>query len=259
LWKGQVGVAPAPDSAKGWVTHFDDFIGSYNVPTADTAFDRYAAFSENSGTVATTPGAGGILRLTTGATADNATSFGLAGLSGIGSIGVGSPGALTSLGTRMIFEARIRVASVADAVRSFFVGLGAAGSVANDGCITDAHVVGAKSVIGFASIDADGDSLTTYYNVASGTLQTIAANASAIEADTWYKVGMIYDPSGPDSKKLRFFFDGVELPTGLTKAQIEAAAFPGGTLLAPFAEVKTDAGAAHTLDVDWLAFAYEEV
>ena len=258
LWGGEVRVAPSPDMGAGWITHFEDFIGHYDVPTADTWFDRYDFFSENSGTLRTEDAAGGVIRLATGATADNTTAFGMNGRSGIGAMAVGSAGAVTSLGTRSIFEARIRVASVADSVRSFFVGLAAKDLIADNGLIADDHTLASASFVGFASLMSDGDAITPVYRVAGSGAQTLTGSVKAIAVNTWYKIGLVYDPNGPINKKVKFFFDGQELPIGITEANVKSALFPAGTRLAPAFFLKTDAAASHTLDVDWLAYAHEE-
>ena len=77
LWKGQVGVAPSPASSKGWVTHFDDFVGGYKVVATVESFDRYFCHVGTGATIVGVAEEGGILRLTSGATDNSANIFSL--------------------------------------------------------------------------------------------------------------------------------------------------------------------------------------
>lgn len=257
IWE-QLGTGPAPDAATGWLMFEDDFLG-YNTLAATGAFGKgpYYGFIENSSTITSVATeTGGVVRITTGATAENSCGFTLGQIAGMVKVGVGSPGSVTAQTGKLLFEARVRrVGSVGDGECSFFVGLTQEGRAANDGVFTDTPAVNGIDLIGFWSLDADGDSLKMGYNVASGTAQV--KDSVAIAADTWVKVGFVYDPGESADKRIKFYVNGVEQDGYVTAANIAASTFPGGEELAPTIDIKTDEAAAEAIDIDWWAVAQQ--
>lgn len=255
IWN-HLGVNPQPDGTTGWLAFSDDFLG-YNTLSSTGAFGAgpYYGFIENSSTITNRADEiGGVVRVTTGATADNSCGFTLGQIGGIVKAGVGSPGSVTNYGSKLLFEARIaRVGSVADGECSFFVGLSKEGRAADNGLITDAHALAGVDAIGFWSLDADGDSLKMGYNVDSGTAQVI--DSTAIAADTFVKVGLVYDPSEAAGKFIKFYVNGVEQDSYVTKALVGASTFPLGEELTLCLDIKTDGAAAEAIDIDWWAVA----
>lgn len=258
LWARVYESAINPDGTPNLLYWFDDFIG-YNALTTTGAFGRgpYYGFIEDSSAIASVATEyGGVLRMTTGTSDDTDISFGMGQVAGCVKVGVGVPGTLTGLGGKVAFEARFRVADVSDHV-SFVLGLAEEGCVANNGFMTDAHAAGAKDFLGFYVSGTNGDLLNFGYSVGSGS--PVSVGTKAIAADTWYKVGFIYDPEETPSKRIKWYVDGVEQSTYVTAATVAASTFPGGEEMGPFFEEKNNEGAANTMDLDWFGFAMQGV
>jgi len=257
VWE-KVGTSSNPDGGYGWIAFEDDFEGNNALASTGT-FGKgpWYGFVENSGAVAkVATEIGGVIRLTTGATADNDMGITLGQVAGLVKVGVGSPGSVTATGGKVLFETRIRrVGSVADGECSFFAGLTEEARAVDNGFFTDAHAVAAIDLLGFWTTDADGDSLKFGYNVASGTAQVVGSKA--IAADTWYKVGFVYDPAAVPAKRIKWYVDGVEQSTYVTATNIAASTFPGGEVLTPSFDIKTDNSAAEAMDADWVKVAME--
>jgi hypothetical protein len=253
-----------PDGSYGWIYFEDDFEG-YNACTATGTFGKapYYAFMDGGGVASLTTDLGGVVQASSGANADDDISFSPGHVAGLVKLGVGSPGAVTGMGGKVIFEARIRAPSVTDGDGSWFVGLSGVGMIANNGFISDAHAVSGGPLLGFWVVDSDNDRMNFGYNVNAGTAQVSAY--SAITAATFVKVGFVYDPSAPSANRLTWYVDGVaqEVNAAGVSAYVSgttigervgkagSAAFPAGIQMSPALDVKTDAGAAFRLDIDW--------
>jgi hypothetical protein len=238
---------------------FDDFLG-YNELSSTGAFGKgpYYGFIENSSTIANVATeADGVVRVSTGATADNACGFTLGQIAGQVEIGVGVPGTLTSTGGRVAFEARLRFPDITDGDGSIFCGLASEGLAADSNVISDAHALELVDHVGFSVLDADNSKIEFSYNVASGTLGEVGEADVITATTTWYKVGFIYQPQVEGSKQITWYVDGDEQGTYITKATIASSAFPGGEEMAPYLLAKTDATATMRVDIDWWALAWE--
>jgi len=139
-----------------------------------------------------------------------------------------------SAAKKLWFEATIKVESIADDNTAFFVGLSEEGLAAADTLVDDTAELAQKDFIGFRTLTADGDALLFSYRKGSGAIVSIALDtASAVlVADTYVKVGFVYDPEAIDAKKIKLFVDGVEQANAVTATQIATATFPDGEELA---------------------------
>lgn len=154
---------------------------------------------------------------------------------------------------KVMFEARFQTESIADDGVAFFIGLGT-GPLA-DGDLADdtGDLVASKGYIGFQRLNDDGDQLDIVYQAASQTKQTLVANAQTLVANTWYKVGFVYDPDAGDSKKITFYINGAEQSTYVTTALIDAATFPEGEALSPMLLTKTGTASEASVWLDYIA------
>lgn len=237
--------------------HYDDFIG-YHALTSSGAFGgKYYGFIENSSTIGNlTTEVNGVIQIASGTTADNSSGFGMAQQAGQMKLGVGSPGAVTALGGRVAFEARVRFPNITDGDGSVFIGLTEEARQVDNGLFSDAHAVAGIDLLGFWVVDSNNDLINFGYNVASGTAQSVGTTAIAA-ATTWLKLGFIYDFSDAASQRISWFVDGAKQGTYITAANIAASTFPGGEEMGFSADAKTDASAAMKLDVDWVCWAAE--
>lgn len=150
------------------------------------------------------------------------------------------------------FEARIKTSKVTDTYNAF-VGLTQEGTAVADQ-ITDAGALADVDYIGFSITEADGDSLKFVYKKSGQTAQTVLTYGTALAADTFYKVGFVYDPLAPSSKRITVYVDNEEQSTYVTGTNIAAATFPDGEELQPLFGIKNGTGATTTLTMDWWAF-----
>ena len=175
--------------------------------------------------------------------------------------GAGGMVALDATGAgRVAFECRIKKADIDDNGLSFFVGLSEESSQANNALTDDSGVVADKDFIGFSVLADDGDSLDFTWKKAGQTVQ-VHANIATMAADTYMKMGFLYDPAHPDDKKIKIFIDnGVEESVYVTKTQLEAATFPDDEELCLFLATKmmSTTTTARLAQLDWWALGVED-
>lgn len=178
-----------------------------------------------------------------------------------GIISTGSPAFLVSdtaafANRKLWFEARIKKASVADNGVSQFIGLawddGAGTSIAAaEALVDDTGALGAFSYLGFHQDAANGDSWDFVYK-AEGQAQTVAiSGVDVIVADTYAKLGFVFDPSASAGKRITVYVDGVAQATGVSDTNIAAVTFPDGEGMGMAWATKVGAAAAVVCTLDW--------
>lgn len=147
-----------------------------------------------------------------------------------------------------VFETRFRAT---DLVGNRFMGLIEAGQ-AVENAITDAGAMVDKDFIGFYSLEATPTILNFGWKEEGSAQVTLITTALTMSAATWYKVGFVYDPKAPPSKKIKVYVDNVESSTYGTDAQMAASTFPNGVAMSPMFGVKnvTD---IMIHEIDWWA------
>jgi hypothetical protein len=165
-----------------------------------------------------------------------------------------------TVGERAIvaFEARIKKVSVTDNVTAIALGLGEPGFAAADALVDDtgALVAAGKDFVGFQTLHASAEEIDTVYTIGgTATVNQVKDNAGTMVADTWIKLGIVYDPLAETDKSLQFFIDGVKLGDSVTDAIITAGtAFPTDEELTPVLLTKTGSATTSTeVYVDWWA------
>lgn len=233
----------------GFIWH-EDFLGfggsvTTNVGSYASTGGWWNSYEDTGATVAQlATEVGGVLKITTDTTDNDEVWL--------------SPGSATSVMGKITsgdaevfaFEARVRASQIV--TQNLFIGLGEEGMAVAD-TITDADVmITTKDWIGFR-VNADDDAYWDFtYQKASQTAQIPLDDMQLIVADTWYKLGFLYDSAAPASKRIKVFVDGVEQSTYVTATNIAAATFPSGEELNALMGVKNNAGAAVRMDVDWI-------
>jgi hypothetical protein len=150
----------------------------------------------------------------------------------------------------LIFEARFKTSQIT--AGNLFLGLAEEGLAAHE-TMTDDGDLASKDLIGFAVNEDAPSTLTFVYRKAGQALQTPIASLKTLVADTFYKVGFVYDPRAVPSQRIRVYVDNVENGTYVTATNIAAATFPDGEELAFLAGVK-NATDIMTLTLDWWNF-----
>lgn len=150
------------------------------------------------------------------------------------------------------FEMRVKTSQVA-AAAGMFAGLvlpsitiSATVPIAADGTLAD------TSMIGFHLPEGDPDSIDAVYRTASATAVTAQADAAAIAADTYVKLGLRYDGR---VRKMYWYVNGVNVtPAGVA---YNATDFPDNITFAPILATVLGSGTACTYTWDWVAVAVQ--
>jgi hypothetical protein len=156
---------------------------------------------------------------------------------------------------KVMFEARVKTASIGDNGCSVFWGLGT-GPVAADYMVDDTGaLITTKGFIGFRTLAADGDILEFVFQAASQTLNTVF-DAHTLVADDYVKLGFVYDPSEVDAaKQIKVYVNGAEQASYVSTTDIDAATFPEGEGLVPMQLTKVGTAAEVKVTADWVAAA----
>jgi hypothetical protein len=154
----------------------------------------------------------------------------------------------------MFFECRFRIDTIVS--RDFVIGLSEETEAVAD-YISDSDVQVDKDFFGFRSMTGTPTVVDAVHNVASGGgYVTNITGLGTMAASTWYKVGFAINYASPDVRLGRFFWDGVESATYLTRTVHQAATFPDAQNLGIIIGQKNAAGAANKLDIDWVRLLY---
>ncbi len=155
---------------------------------------------------------------------------------------------------KLWFECRLKN-SLVDNVGNWFVGLAAPGvlvaSFHNDTGTDYSNV----SFIGFTQHEDDGDSIDFTYQATGQVFSNVAAGIGVPTADSYNKLGFVYDPDAPDARKIKLFVDSVEQSTYITTALIDTATFPETEALGLGIALMSSSAEDRTVSMDWWACA----
>lgn len=155
---------------------------------------------------------------------------------------------------KLAFECRIKKSALTDAGLTFFAGFASLGAAVAGTLVADAGtLIASKSFMGFSQDDADGDAVKAVVQKANQTQQTPLSANIALVADTWIRLGLVYDPQTPGNC-LRFYANGVEqaLSTKYTRAGIIAATFPDDVCVNPLIGFLHEGAAHEKAELDWV-------
>lgn len=212
----------------------DDFI---NVPdhltnVADGAAQRgaYATFQSDGSVIGNVAEAGGAIFLNS--SASNEAAIVKAG---------GGAFNLATGAKKMWFEARVKVGTIADSQNGVFVGLyedvemTATVPIAADGTLAT------EVFAGFHRLEGDGDKFDLVHCDGS-TATTLLADAITLTADTYVKVGMVFEDD-----VITFYADGAELAT----LAVGATEYPDAATVNPVLAILGAATEATGVTMDW--------
>lgn len=152
------------------------------------------------------------------------------------------------------FECRIAIQSVATNDGQYFIGLGEVDALTFAAAVpladADATANGG-AMVGFNRLEDGLTALNTSYADRAATWTNIQATAGTVSAAfTFVKLGITFDRTN-SSKCLKFFVNGLECTTGMTRAALAALTYLDAGALAPMAAVFGDSGAASCMYIDW--------
>jgi hypothetical protein len=234
---------------------FDDF-AKLGVYTTVTSQDGYITVQDTSVTVASSADADnsegefGVLKIYHDGTAHDEGNIELGG--GTGGLLRIDP----TVGERAVvaMEARVKVTLVTVGSCCFALGIGEPGIYAADMIVDTTGALVSKDFVGFQTLLTSNSEIDTIYRKAGQTLAQVKDNAATMAADTWIKLGFVYDPFGPANKKLTFFADGVALGDSVTDAIVTAGTvFPTDEEMTLCLGTKILTASATAFYMDWWA------
>lgn len=225
---------------------FDDFLAlPYTTPTTEANYGRYRGFSSTGGVLGDNDEIGGGLILSSDGD-DEGASFG----------DFAFPYQISRSHGKLWFECRVKTSTIDDAKHGILVGLygrfaitttrsvlTAIAPIAAAGTIVDSNFVG------FHRLEGDGDQFDTVYRADGVTQVTVGANAVTIVADTYVKLGFVFDPR---NYVLTFYKNGVKLADSYTVVAAAGTDFPNDVRLGRvMAVLNATASTPGQSEIDW--------
>jgi len=228
---------------KSGVHLFDDFVKSPKIVAgADGNSGDWVAFASTNATGVDGADWGGSLEVT--GTTDN---------EGIGIRTGSAPFKIARAQGKFWFEARVKTSTIADTKHGIFVGLKQSGAITAISPITATGTIADINIVGFHRLEGDGDYFDTVYKADGVTQVTVGSDAVAVVADTWVKLGMVFNPS---NNVLTFYNNGVKLDDSYTVVAAEGTDFPNDVLLGPIMSIVLATGTSPgSSSIDWVRAA----
>lgn len=234
---------------------FDDFEPAGTMATTVVNAHGYPVIDATSATITGTSVAGGGLLLFN-STADEGLALQRGAITSAPFI---IPAA-TVQGTskKLWFECCIKKELIANDLHGIFVGLAGANSSAVDHIDNAGTDLADVSCIGFWAKEADGDIWDAVCQKAAADFDDIIADVATAVADTYIKLGFVYDPDAPVTKRIKFYVDGVEQSTYVGEASGDATVylrdttnFPGAVGMSPLIASKDGDNADFDVTLKW--------
>ena len=225
------------------VIHFDEFqCGPRVAAGAEAAAGLYRGFASTGGLVQDGGEIGGTLDLSSDGD-DEGASFRTSC----------SPFQIKRSLGKLWFEARVKTSTISDTKHGIFVGLMADNALTATVPITAAGAIADVNIVGFHRLEGDGDQFDTIYKADGVTQVTVGSDAAVIVADTWVKLGMVFDPS---NNVLSFFRNGVKLANSYTVVAAAGTDFPNDVRLGfVMAILNATASTPGSSEIDWVKIA----
>lgn len=150
----------------------------------------------------------------------------------------GSPFKINTANKLLAFECKIKKASIADESLAFFVGLTAPGVVSDHGHlgISEGDLDAPnKNSVGFlcgttlgGGTTFEGEKVHFSWKAVGHTGKELINEAATLVADTYIKLGFVFNPSFAADRLIQVYVNGVRNSTFVTKAQIDAVSGAAG-------------------------------
>ena len=186
-------------TVEGWIQE-DDFTEFVPVPAGAVAnCGKYLGFASTGGAVAVTDEIGGVVTFSSDDDNEGA------------SIAFASkPFQISRSHGKLWMEARVKASNITDTTIGFFVGLIDTATLSATVPIAAAGTLADENFVGFHRLEGDGDKVDAVYRADTVTQVTVEADAGTLVADTYIKLGMVYNP---DTYVLTFYVNGVSVDT----------------------------------------------
>ena len=230
-----------------WFGEFEDFV-NYNatesaIPTTEDPFLNNFVFSSTGGLFTKVDAEGGVRTL--GSDGDNEGS----------SVRSGTyPYKIIRDAGELVYEARVKTSTIADTKHGFLLGLCEDTAFSATVPIAAAGTLADLNFVAFHRLEGDGDYVDTVYKANGVTQVTVKADAQVLVADTYIKLGMVFNRKGDN--RLYFYADGIELPDYKEIPSAAGTDFPNDIRLGWFPAVLNATGTTPgDVNVDWVRVA----
>jgi len=230
------------NGTKDGILVYDDFVAGPRVAAgAEAAYSGYAGgyrgFADTGGLVQDALEWGGVLDL--GSDGDNeGASFRTASASFQIARNQG----------KFWFECRVKTNTIADTKHGIIAGLMADNVLSATLPLTALGAIADVDIVGFHRLEGDGDFFDCVYKAGGVAQVTVLADAVPIVADTFVKLGMVFDPR---TNILTFFRNGLKI-ANYTMATAAGTDFPNDVRLGlVVAVLNATATAPGTTRIDW--------
>lgn len=222
---------------------FDDFLSGPRVAAgAEGVAGLYRGFASTGGLVASSDEIGGVLDLSSDGD-DEGASFRMSGC----------PFQISRNHGKLWFECRVKTSQIADTKHGIFVGLMADVALTATSPIAAAGTLADVNFVGFHRLEADGDQFDTVYRADGVTQVTLQADAVAVVADTYVKLGFVFNPR---DGVLTFYKNGTKLATTYTIPTAAGTDFPNDVRLGfVIAVLNATASTPGSSKIDWFRAA----
>lgn len=221
------------------VHFFDDFLSGPRVAAgAEAATGRYRGFADTGGLVADGGEWGGTLDLSSDGDNEGA-SFRTSC----------SPFQISRSHGKLWFECRVKSSTITDTKHGIFAGMMADNALTATVPITAAGAIADINIVGFHRLEGDGDYFDTVYKADGVTQVTVGSDAAVIAADTYVKLGFVFDPK---TYVLSFYRNGVKLANTYTVIAAAGTDFPNDVRLGlVVAVLNATASTPGSSEIDW--------
>lgn len=222
---------------------FDDFLSGPRVAAgAEGAAGLYRGFADTGGLVATADEIGGVLDLSSDGDNEGA-SFRTSCC----------PFQISRNHGKLWFECRVKSSTITDTKHGIFVGLMANVALTATSPIAAAGTLADVNLVGFHRLEGDGDMFDTVYKADGVAQVTLQSDAVTIAADTYVKLGFVFDPR---TGVLTFYKNGTKLATNYTVVTAAGTDFPNDVRLGfVIAVLNATASAPGSAGIDWFRAA----
>jgi hypothetical protein len=163
----------------------------------------------------------------------------------------------------LVFEARIKTATLATDICDMFVGLiESVAFTAAVPCTSTQGLISDNNMVGFyrdSTTAATSALLDTTYKANTVAVVNVKEGAITLVADTWVKVGMVFNRGGDNV--LRFYKDGIELVNNKAIPSTAGDDFPNDVRMGWVLGVTNTTAPAATefISIDWIRVAQKRV
>jgi len=160
-------------------------------------------------------------------------------------------------GHTLWFECRVKKSIITADKAGFYVGFASQGAGVADFIADAGNDFADVDLLGFWNLEGEAN-IDAICQKTSAAFDTVIDEMEVLEADTWTKLGLIYDPKADDEKKITFFVNGIPQTTYVGEDSGDATVylgdttnFPGGEEMSLLIAMKMAAADDVTVSLDW--------